>query len=485
MASGSAKYSFDGEGYDLRIEWNSVQNGQNSSWLSVYLYLDCNYRLHYWSMKYGTIVINGQSFNVGLNPEFDGTGTIKLFAQAMNVGHDNDGNKQVIITSVFNINCTLDGEFYGSIPCNCVCTLDSLTKTAPAVPEWGPNVSTKIADPGKYITVTWGGSYAGSSGNEPAPYSHCELQWNWYINGQWGSWNDVWNGAGNSANVAMPNISRGSLIQFRARIFNAYDLCSGWVYSDYVQCTVLPLPPSWIAGWPGHFEPGNTVIWSWGGAVGGSYQIKEYQIQYSTDGGSTWHDWTSNFGGTTLESSNLFAGRGEEVRIRVNMTNTGGYTTPWSTSGIIYCNLAPTAPTVVTAPNTVYLSSPEIYLSCSGGSAGEGTITEYNFGVMDTADGNWINVYSGPNPNCCVNLKDFITLTPEHTLQIRVNLKNSYNVYSPFASPQNSIKVLGGIVYVKVNGEWQTGIVHINDGGVWKQASSVLINKSATWRQGI
>lgn len=348
--------------------------------------------------------------------------------------------------------------------------------SSPGTPEWGPSVNPSIADPGQPLNVAWGGG--GGMGNY-ASFSYCELQWNWDQT----SWGGVWSGGAFSSTVGMPGINRGGNVQFRVRVFNNYGLCSGWAYSNFVICDVLPSAPSSVTGSPSDFEPGTNVTFTWSGAAGGSYPISSYHVQYAINGGS-WVDWANGYGGTSISSNSLFTARGTSAQVRVCMTNSAGYTTAWAYSNKINVNKAPTAPTSIVVPQKVFLSNPIVSISCSGATAGAGNIVEYDFDVQDEAIGTWVNVYTGPTAGYVVNLSQYLTLQPEHILQVRVRIRNSYGAYSSYLiSP--GITILGGILHIKINGVWQLGITWERLSGNWNQALATFGKASSAWKEGI
>jgi hypothetical protein len=498
MASGS--FSSGGSSY-IEVEWNSVQNGQNSSIVSAYLYVNLD------DITYGNTVnaasrscsisINGTNHNFTDNYQIShGKSLVVQFG--LQVNHDSNGYANINISASFNIGditfFVVDqyggtGGFYftdsvGSLIASQFVTLDTINKAAaaPGAPEWGPNVSTYIANPGDVFLISWGGGGGmGMSGSYPATFAFCELQ-------RWDSdsyhWTGtIWQDSIFESYQSMPSISRGGVVQYRVRVWNNLGLCGNWAYTSSITCNVLPTAPTSVSGSPANFEPGTNVILSWSGQSGGSYSISSYHTQYSTDG-ITWTDWNPQDLNTSKSSTTLFITRGKTYQFRVSLTNSGGYSTAWSTIASVTVNNAPTAPTSITTPSIVYLSNPNVSFVCSGAAAGAGSITEYDFDVQDTAGGGWVNVYQGPTARCAINLSSFLTLSPAHTLQARVRIKNSYNVYSSYLVSSN-ITIQGGITHINEGGTWKTGIVYVRIAGVWKQAVSVYIKEGGNWKQGL
>jgi hypothetical protein len=238
-----------------------------------------------------------------------------------------------------------------------------------------------------------------------------------------------------------------------------------------------------VTGSPVNFEPGSSIAFTAIGANGGSYLIGTYHFQTSSDGGITWTDLDPIHTTNSIISS-AFITRGQSIQARVSITNTGGYISDWTYSNVLQVNNAPTAPASIAVPSLVYLSNPNVYFACSGATPGAGNITEYNFDIQDIAGAGWLTVYQGPAPGCTVNLSNFLTLTPEQILQVRVRIKNSYGTYSNYLI-SNNITVQGGIAHIKENGIWKTGIVYVRVAGIWEQAVSVYVKESGVWRQGL
>lgn len=232
MADGTVQTSDATGQVRFRLVWHTQQEGQNSFYLWVGLYLDRDYSISYSSTMYGNLNFDGTDYGFS-NGGVSGSGTTLLLAiDFHNQPADINGNRGYDrLFATFDLKISYGGHYIGTMTCD-TGTIDfgHITHTAPSgAPEWGPTASPSSCLSGDTISIAWGGG--GSMGTN-ASFDHSELQWDWNDSNNWGG---VYSAAGFNTTATMPGIP-GGRVRFRVRIWNNYTMSDDWVYSNYVNC---------------------------------------------------------------------------------------------------------------------------------------------------------------------------------------------------------------------------------------------------------
>lgn len=144
--------------------------------------------------------------------------------------------------------------------------------------------------------------------------------------------------------------------QIRVRVQASDD--TGFTSADYVASANLslnsaPAGPGSVTI-PGTVKPGESFPVSWSASADPDGNLSGYEVQRAYDGGSSWTTVSSDTAGTSVTDA---VEKGHtSVQYRVRAKDADGLTSAWTCSNTasIYIDQAPTAPSSVTIPGTVY-----------------------------------------------------------------------------------------------------------------------------------
>jgi len=113
----SGSYSGGINGYTVRTDWVATQNiNENYSDITCYLYLICGNKFNiYTSTKTHTVSIYGQDFSIESALNSNGGEELYLGKATKRIYHENDGTREVYLTSTVQFNARIRGKFIADV----------------------------------------------------------------------------------------------------------------------------------------------------------------------------------------------------------------------------------------------------------------------------------------------------------------------------------------------------------------------------------
>ena len=144
--------TFHNGGYAVRVVYsvNSQNTANNSSNVTVEAHLvslKSSYNINASATKYGSLVINGTTYNFSFNATISGLQDKKLYTTTVTIPHNSDGTKSFSISCSLGIEVTLSGTKYNTVS-------TSGTVNLPAIPRTTPVSTSGTAKFGATITIT-------------------------------------------------------------------------------------------------------------------------------------------------------------------------------------------------------------------------------------------------------------------------------------------------------------------------------------------
>lgn len=144
--------TFHNGGYAVRVVYsvNSQNTANNSSNVTVEAHLvslKSSYNINASATKYGSLVINGTTYNFSFNATISGLQDKKLYTTTVTIPHNSDGTKSFSISCSLGIEVTLSGTKYNTVS-------TSNTVALPAIPRTTPVSTSGTAKFGATITIT-------------------------------------------------------------------------------------------------------------------------------------------------------------------------------------------------------------------------------------------------------------------------------------------------------------------------------------------
>lgn len=144
--------TFHNGGYAVRVVYsvNSQDTANNSSNVTVEAHLvslKSSYNINASATKYGSLVINGTTYNFSFNATISGLQDKKLYTTTVTIPHNSDGTKSFSISCSLGIEVTLSGTKYNTVS-------TSNTVALPAIPRTTPVSTSGTAKFGATITIT-------------------------------------------------------------------------------------------------------------------------------------------------------------------------------------------------------------------------------------------------------------------------------------------------------------------------------------------
>ena len=144
--------TFHNGGYAVRVVYsvNSQDTANNSSNVTVEAHLvslKSSYNINASATKYGSLVINGTTYNFSFNATIKGLQDKKLYTTTVTIPHNSDGTKSFSISCSLGIEVTLSGTKYNTVS-------TSGTVNLPAIPRTTPVSTSGTAKFGATITIT-------------------------------------------------------------------------------------------------------------------------------------------------------------------------------------------------------------------------------------------------------------------------------------------------------------------------------------------
>ena len=221
------------------------------------------------------------------------------------------------------------------------------------------------------LTATW----PDTSGNGSAITDY-DAQYSDDGGANWTEWN-----AGNTSTATTTTITgltNGTEYHVQVRAANTHG-DGPWSASTRQIAGLTPAAPAA----PTLVSGNRSIAASWSAPADNGAAITDYEVQYSSDGGSTWLEW--NAGNTSTATTTTITGltNGTEYRVQVRATNVVG-NSPWSPSATLKAGLPakPGTPALAVGNRQLTVSWPD---TSGNGSA----ITDYDVRYKDTATSTW------------------------------------------------------------------------------------------------
>ncbi len=236
------------------------------------------------------------------------------------------------------------------------------------------------------VTLAWEGA-----SDEDADIASYVIQYASSTNGSsWSDWyscKTVESSATSGTTTDEPTMDRGSYRRYRIQTVDELGLTSGYIVSNSIYRVLGVIPPSALTPAGGVYETFGEV--SWQASTTGDGEISGYDIQTSSDGGSTWSASVQQTG-LTYDLSTVFnaLSRGGSCCFRVRGRSTHETVSDWAVSGLYQKNRLPATPSI-TLPSgnaTVYSETPYVFVSIAAEPDGNAYVIQAKKGSGDWAD---------------------------------------------------------------------------------------------------
>ena len=169
------------------------------------------------------------------------------------------------------------------------------------------------------------------------------------------------------------------------------------------------------------------VSWTAPASNGGS-AVTDYDVQYSSDGGTTWTEWNASNTSTTTSATitTLTNGTSYQVQVRAGNANGDG---PWSPSATLKAGLpaAPAAPTL--ASGNAQLTATWVAPSANGG-----TLSGFKVQYKRSSDSAWTtHTFSSTGSTTSTNIGS-LTNGTAYDVQVRATNEHGDGPWSPSAT---------------------------------------------------
>ena len=193
---------------------------------------------------------------------------------------------------------------------------------------------------------------------------------------------------------------------------------------------------------------GDTITVTWSESTDVDGDLAGYTVQRSYNGGS----YTAVYQGTALTCTDTAASTWTTVQYRVRAYDAEGLYSDWTYSGEydVDENTAPTAPTTVTLPATIYLGV-QYTVSWAASTDAEADTVYYEVAVSYDGGTTWTTVTS---KTTATSLTATITSSDITTIQYRVRAYDMYGAYSDWteSSSRTVIANTAPVLTVLVDG---------------------------------
>lgn len=190
-------------GYTLRIGWwvNSQDIAGNYSNITAVVYListGSSYNINASATKYGSLYIDGSTYNFTFNASLSGGQTKELFRKTVNIYHWGDGTRTFNMYATAGINVTLSGTYWGTV----------------RVPSSGESTCSLTTIPRRSTIVSITGDWIGSDMTVTIDKKSSSFTTSVYVKASNSDWIcTVWKKAGTSFTFTLPVYLLDSLPQ--------------------------------------------------------------------------------------------------------------------------------------------------------------------------------------------------------------------------------------------------------------------------------
>ena len=155
--------TFHNGGYAVRVVYsvNSQDTANNSSNVTVEAHLvslKSSYNINASATKYGSLVINGTTYNFSFNATIKGLQDKKLYTTTVTIPHNSDGTKSFSISCSLGIEVTLSGTKYNTVSTSGTVNLPTIPRTTPVstsgTAKFGATITITHTRPSTAFTIT-------------------------------------------------------------------------------------------------------------------------------------------------------------------------------------------------------------------------------------------------------------------------------------------------------------------------------------------
>ena len=155
--------TFHNGGYAVRVVYsvNSQNTTNNSSNVTVEAHLvslKSSYNINASATKYGSLVINGTTYNFSFNATIKGLQDKKLYTTTVTIPHNSDGTKSFSISCSLGIEVTLSGTKYNTVSTSGTVNLPTIPRTTPVstsgTAKFGATITITHTRPSTAFTIT-------------------------------------------------------------------------------------------------------------------------------------------------------------------------------------------------------------------------------------------------------------------------------------------------------------------------------------------
>ena len=155
--------TFHNGGYAVRVVYsvNSQNTANNSSNVTVEAHLvslKSSYNINASATKYGSLVINGTTYNFSFNATIKGLQDKKLYTTTVTIPHNSDGTKSFSISCSLGIEVTLSGTKYNTVSTSGTVNLPTIPRTTPVstsgTAKFGATITITHTRPSTAFTIT-------------------------------------------------------------------------------------------------------------------------------------------------------------------------------------------------------------------------------------------------------------------------------------------------------------------------------------------
>ena len=295
--------------------------------------------------------------------------------------------------------------------------------------EWSPSGTLKAGVPAAPAapTLTSGNAQLSVSWTAPADNGssitdydvrHCSTGCNVATN--WTELDDSTASTALSATIA--TLTNGTSYQVQVRAGNTHG-DGPWSPSATLKAGVpaAPAAPTLTSG-------NAQLAVSWTAPANNGSSITDYDVQYSSDSGSTWTEWNASDTSTTTSATitPLTNGTSYQVQVRAGNANGDG---PWSPSATLKAGLpaAPAAPTLT--PGGSQLTVTWVAPSANGG-----TLSGFKVQYKQSSDATWTaHTFTSTGSTTSTSI-DSLTNGTAYDVQVRATNEHGDGPWSPTAS---------------------------------------------------
>ncbi len=237
------------------------------------------------------------------------------------------------------------------------------------------------------------------------------------------NWTNVLTGASDTAtSTTISGLTNGNTPYVQVRATNSIG-DSAWSDSatQKVGVPAAPAAPT--------LTPGNAQLAvSWTAPADNGSGITDYDVQYSSDDGTTWTEWNAGNTGTSTSATITTLTNGTEYQVQVRAANTLG-DGPWSPSATLKAGVpaAPAAPTLASG-------NAQLAVSWTAPANSGSAITDYDVQYSSDSGSTWTEWNAGNTSTTTSATVTTLTNGTSYQVQVRAGNTHGDGPWSPSAT---------------------------------------------------